>query len=116
MSNLCNRPIYQKAQRKAPVAPRVDRSDAIRKSAEGQQCQADWCGCGGSTATTVFCHVRKFGLAGTGQKPADFLGFYGCFKAHLMFDEGDQWSWEGLLRAVFKTQILLNRAGLLNVS
>lgn len=116
MSNLLGQTPFQKGQRKAPPPPRADRSDKIRASAQGQPCQADWCGCGGSTETTVFCHTRKFGLAGMAQKPPDFLGFYGCHKAHQMFDEGDQWSWEGMARAVFKTQIILNRIGLLYVS
>jgi hypothetical protein len=115
MTNLTNRPIYEKAARKPAKAPKVTQSERIKKSAKGQQCRADWCECGGSTDTTVFCHVRKFGIAGTGIKPPDFIGFYGCAKAHQMFDQSKdaQWSWEGVMRAVVLTQIHLNKKGLL---
>jgi len=50
-----------------------------------------------------------------GMKPPDFLGFYGCAKAHEMFDHSKDtaWSWEGVMRAVVLTQIKLNQKGLL---
>lgn len=115
MSNLTQRPIYQKGQPKPKKAPKVYRSERITKSAKGKACTADWCGCGGSTETTVFCHVRKFGIAGTGFKPPDFIGFYGCALAHHMFDHAKDaaWSWEGVVRAMIQTQIQLNQSGLL---
>lgn len=113
--NLTGRPIYQKGKPKAPKPEKAYRSKKITASARGQPCTADWCGCGGSTETTVFCHVRKFGIAGTGFKPPDFIGFYGCAEAHRMFDhEKDMsWSWEGVMRAMILTQISLNQRGLL---
>lgn len=113
--NLTGRPPYQKGQRKTKQPPKVYRSQKITKSAKGQPCTADWCGCRGSTDTTVFCHVRKFGIAGTGIKPPDFIGFYGCAEAHRMFDQDKDaaWSWEGVARAMTHTQIILNQRGLL---
>ena len=113
--NLTGRPIYQKGQRKEKRPPKVYESDRIRKSARGEACVCDWCNCGGSTDTTVFCHVRKFGTGGMGMKPPDFIGFYGCAEAHRMFDHSKDidWSWEGVMRAVVLTQIKLNQKGLL---
>lgn len=113
--NLTQRPPYQKGQRKPTKAPKVYRSKKIMASAKGQPCTADWCGCNGSTETTVFCHVRKFGIGGMGIKPPDFIGFYGCAKAHRMFDHerDENWSWEGVSRAMIQTQIILNKKGML---
>ena len=47
-----------------------DSSDCpIMRSAEGEPCLADWCGCNGSTDTTCMRHIRKFGIAGMGLMP-----------------------------------------------
>ena len=113
--NLTGRPIYQKGQDKPRKPVKVYRSSKVMQSAKGQRCTADWCGCGGTTDTTVLCHVRKFGIGGMGIKPTDFIGFYGCEKAHRMFDQGPDvnWSWEGVCRSVIQTQIQLNQKGIL---
>ena len=111
--NLTGRAIYQKSAAKPVKAPKVDRSGKIMRSAKGKPCTASWCNCGGSTETTVHCHVRKFGIGGTGYKPPDFIGFRGCALAHRMFDEGSDWDWESVCRAMIQTQIELSKAGLL---
>ncbi|MEN8658303.1 MAG: nuclease domain-containing protein [Marivita sp.] len=87
----------------------------IMKSAKGESCLADWCGCGGSTETTAMRHVRKFNVAGMGQKPPNYIAFYGCQKAEDLFAlKGEQeWTWEGLMRAVVLTQMKLRAKGLL---
>lgn len=100
-----------------PVArgKRASNDCPIMRSAKGEACLADWCGCGGSNDTTVLCHVRKFGIGGMGMKPPNWIGFYGCAKAHQMFDhEKDAaWSWEGVMRAVILTQMKLRAKGLI---
>ncbi len=119
--NLTGRPIYQKTPRtrskglhRVAEGKRASSNDAIMRSAKGEVCLADWCGCGGSTETTVICHVRKFGIGGTSCKPPNWLGFYGCAEAHRIFDSnGLEWSWEGLMRAVLLTQMKLYRKGLI---
>lgn len=113
--NITGRPPYQKGQPKEVRPEKSYRSKRIKQSAEGESCLADWCGRNGSTETTVLCHIRKFGVAGMGEKPPDFLGFYGCFTAHRMFDQSKdvEWSWEGVIRAMMITQIKLNQKGLL---
>ena len=113
--NITGRPIYPKGQPKGRKKETAYRSEKIMQSAKDQPCTADWCSCGGSTETTVLCHVRKFGIGGMGIKPPDFIGFYGCATAHRMFDQGSDasWSWEGVCRAMIQTQIHLNQKGLL---
>lgn len=87
----------------------------IMKSAKDEQCLADWCGCGGSTDTTCMRHVRKFAVGGMGIKPPNWMGFYGCQRAEDIFAlKGEQgWTWEGLMQAVFLTQMKLRAKGLL---
>jgi hypothetical protein len=108
-------PTKRKPGLHAVAAGKRSSSDsAIMRSAKGEACLADWCGCGGSNDTTVLCHVRKFGIGGMGMKPPNWLGFYGCAEAHRIFDSnGPEWSWEGLFRAVALTQMKLKAKGLI---
>ena len=56
-----------------------------------------------------------FNVAGMGQKPPNYIAFYGCQKAEDLFAlKGEQeWTWEGLMRAVVLTQMKLRAKGLL---
>lgn len=87
----------------------------IMRSAKGEACLADWCGCGGSNDTTAMRHVRKFKIAGAGEKPPNFIAFYGCDKAERMFERGvcNGVTWEGVCQALVLTQMKLVRKGLL---
>lgn len=87
------------------------------KSAKGEQCLADWCGCGGSTETTALRHIRKFKIGGMGGKPPNYMGFYGCDQAERMFENNkDQpWTWRGVCQALVLTQMKMRAKGLLPV-
>lgn len=122
--NLTGRAPYQKGQ----PAPRKEKkrmrrvaegkkssSDCpIMKSAEGEPCLADWCGCNGSTETTAMRHIRKFKIGGMGSKPPNFIAFYGCDKAERMFESSQNgWTWRGMCQALVLTQMRLVAKGLL---
>lgn len=124
--NICGRPPYQKGQKKPAKPPRqqmrrtakgkkASHDDPIMRSARGEPCLADWCGCGGSTETTHVRHIRKFAIAGTGQKPPNFIAFYGCDVAERAFENTAKptWTWRGLTQAMILTQIKLLKKGLL---
>lgn len=87
----------------------------IMKSAKGEQCLCDWCGCGGSTETTAMRHVRKFKIGAMGSKPPNFIAFYGCQKAEDIFalKSSSKWTWEGLAQAMILTQMKLIKKGLI---
>ena len=88
------------------------------KSAKDQPCLSDWCGCNGSTDTTAVRHIRKFAIGGTGCKPHNFIGFYGCQIAEDMFAlKGDpHWTWRGVCQAMILTQMILTRKGLIGAT
>ena len=87
----------------------------IMRSAKGEACLADWCGCGGSNETTAMRHIRKFKIGALGSKPPNFIAFYGCLKAEQMFERGirDGVTWEGVCQALVLTQMKLHAKGLL---
>ena len=97
------------------VTPKQSRcvSKAIRDSAKGEQCAARMSWCNRNPETTVFCHIRKFGLAGFAIKPQDFHGFYGCSECHRREAE---MGFEDLLRAMMETQTKLYEKNLLTVA
>lgn len=87
----------------------------MMKAANGQPCLADWCGCRGSTETTAMRHIRKFGIGGMGKKPPNYIAFFGCQRAEDLFalKGEEEWTWEGLMRAMIRTQLVLRGKGLL---
>lgn len=123
MTDLAQRgPMGLKATRKTrpglrPVAKgKKSSSDCpIMRSAKGEACLADWCDCGGSTDTTAMRHLRKFKIAGMGQKPPNFIAFYGCAEAERLFENNRDtpWTWEGVCRALVLTQMKLRDKGLI---
>lgn len=88
-----------------------------RKSAQGKPCALRLEGCNHNPETTVLAHIRKFGWAGTAQKPPDFLGVYACSNCHDKMDRRSKGgvSDEDILRALGETQIQMARAGILEV-
>lgn len=123
--NLTGRPIYQKGQATPKKTPKRMRRVAkgkkassdcpIMESAKDEQCFADWCGCNGSTETTAMRHIRKFKIGGTGMKPPNYIGFYGCQRSEDMFaiSTKQEWTWKGLCEALILTQMKLRAKGLL---
>lgn len=97
----------------------VGQCDAIRQSARGEPCTLRLIGtCNGDWTTTVFCHLRMFGAAGMGQKPADYAGVYGCSACHDALDRRDTsglWGYEDVLRALMETHRRLATKGLLHM-
>jgi len=59
---------------------------AIRDSARGETCTLRTPWCNHDTATVVFCHGPRLGLAGMGQKVDDWWGAYGCSSCHEAVD------------------------------
>lgn len=105
----------RKPMRRTAQGKRASHDDAIMRSARDEPCLADWCGCGGSTETTHIRHIRKFGIAGTAQKPPNLIAFYGCDAAERAFENTAKptWTWQGLMQAMVLTQMKLIKKGLL---
>ncbi|MEO9648789.1 MAG: hypothetical protein ABJ360_22385 [Roseobacter sp.] len=105
----------RKYMRRVAAGKKSSSDCPIMKSAKGEPCLADWCGCGGSTNTTNMRHIRKFKIAGMGEKPPSYIAFYGCQLAEDIFAlKGEQgWTWEGLMTAFVLTQMRLRAKGLL---
>ena len=84
-------------------------SKPLRDSARGETCTLRLGCCNGNDETTVLAHIRQFGWAGIGQKPADFLSFYACAACHDAFDgrTREPWGWEDVLRAHGETLLRL---------
>lgn len=89
----------------------------IMRSAKGEACLADWCGCNGSTDTTAMRHIRKFNIAGAAMKGPNMIGWYGCQKSEHMFEGNakQEWTWEGLCEALILTLMKLLAKGLVTM-
>lgn len=57
-----------------------------RKSARNEPCLIRLPGCSGGGADTVLCHYRMLPYNGSGMKPDDDLGAYGCNSCHGIAD------------------------------
>ena len=42
--------------------------------------------CNSDPSTTVLAHIRRSGVAGTGQKPPDLIGVWACSECHDVLD------------------------------
>jgi len=108
--------------RKPPMGqkePPVE-SSAVRDSARGEDCTLRLPCCNHDPSTTVFAHLRVFGLAGMAQKPGDNAGVYACACCHDAIDRRNGstaglWGFEDLLRALLITQSRLIAKGLMKV-
>jgi hypothetical protein len=87
------------------------KSRALTESARGQRCTLRWRCEGNSWETVVFCHARGIG-DGTGTKPPDFWGFYGCVDCHVAEDHGLVPNVD-VMRAIRETQTIMARDGLI---
>jgi hypothetical protein len=59
----------------------------LRDAARGQQCQIRVPGlCSFNPEETVLCHFRMAGICGTGMKPIDLIGAWGCASCHSAVD------------------------------
>ena len=95
-------------------------SNAIRKSAKGEDCTLNIAGvCNYDNSTTVLCHT-SFGSRGTGAKEDDFSAFYGCSCCHDCYDgrtghlsREDRYFYAA--RALVRTHIKMREKGLISV-
>lgn len=60
-----------------------------RGSARDKSCTLRLDCCNHDPATTVLCHIRRFGWGGTACKPHDFLAVYACSACHDVLDSRD---------------------------
>jgi hypothetical protein len=59
----------------------------LRKFARDKPCQVRAPGiCNFNPETTVLAHIRRGGVAGVGQKPADIIGVHACSNCHDLID------------------------------
>lgn len=59
----------------------------LRDLARGQLCQIRIPGlCSHNPEETVLCHFRMAGICGTGMKPIDLIGAWGCHSCHAAVD------------------------------
>lgn len=114
MSNLTNRPIYQKGSKPAVSKP-------IRNAAKDATCTLNLpYVCDNTTETVVFCHLRLFNLAGIGQKPDDLFGIDACASCHQILDNRSLWEEAGLkhehiLWALIQSQKRRREVGLITL-
>lgn len=91
-------------------------SPALRKSARGRDCTLRLPGCDGGGETTVLAHIRMFGNAGVGQKPADLFAVFACHHCHDSLDGRNRWRPDAgdILRALMETQSAWMAEGLIS--
>lgn len=71
---------------------------ALRKFAKGKPCMVRLVGiCNWNPETTVLAHIRRAGVAGTGQKPPDLCAVWACSACH---DEIDRRTRNNRLREI----------------
>lgn len=59
----------------------------LREFAKGKPCQMRVPGiCNFNPETTVLAHIRRGGVAGMGQKPADIIAVHACSSCHDYID------------------------------
>jgi hypothetical protein len=107
--NLTKRPIYQKGQKPTVSKP-------LRNHARGQACTLRLGNCA-SPETVVFAHLRRFSIAGMGQKPDDLIGVYACATCHDALDRrrGDNVGDGEILRALVETLLRRRADGLISI-
>lgn len=107
--NITGREPYQKGMK-------PQKSPQIRSASDGQTCTMLIPGvCVGGTETVVGAHLRKFGLAGTGQKPDDLFIIDACHACHRALDLDQYDDARTILRALVQTQQRRRAAGLIRL-
>ena len=93
-----------------------------RSNAKGQPCTLNLPGCypGPDNEQVQLCHLRMFNGGGTGLKPHDSEGVFGCTSCHDLIDgrtpAHDQIRplfWEHIAWAIIKTLRIQREAGVL---
>ncbi|SRR5688572_27221558 len=90
----------------------------LRDFARDQACTLRLEGiCNRNPATTVLCHVRRFGTGGMGKKPPDLCGVHACDACHAALDgrSAPPPSWPedrdtDILRAVLETLVRVDKS------
>ena len=113
MSNITNRPIYQKGQKPAKSKP-------VRDASSQADCQLAIPGiCCHDPARVVGCHVSIPGFAaGMGQKNDDLYLIDGCDQCHAILDNKAAFAeapvdWLDVLRAMMRSQGRRRASGLI---
>jgi hypothetical protein len=91
---------------------------SLRKAARGKPCLIRLPGCTGGGEDTVLCHYRMLPYCGTGIKPPDDMGAFGCAVCHAIcdsrIDPPDGYTYDQVrlahAEAVMRTQQLVKRA------
>ena len=83
----------------------------LRKAAKGQYCTLRLEGCSWDQSNVFLCHIRRFGIAGMGEKPPDLCGLYACQNCHDLLDirKGDGVSDTDILRALLLTLVEVSK-------
>ena len=83
----------------------------LRKAAKGQCCTLRLEGCSWDQSNVFLCHIRRFGIAGMGEKPPDLCGLYACQNCHDLLDmrKGDGVSDTDILRALLLTLVQVSK-------
>jgi hypothetical protein len=83
----------------------------LREAAQGQQCTLRLDGCTWNDASVILAHIRRFGIAGMGEKPPDLCGVYACQNCHDLLDmrKGDGVSDSDVLRALLLTLCIVSK-------
>ena len=98
----------------------MTRQTKLTKAARGRECQIRLPGCPGDTETVVLAHYRLAGICGTGMKPPDLIGAWGCDYCHGFCDGRTNRSLLGMTyddirlyhaEAVLRTQVILIKEG-----
>lgn len=105
-------------QRKRRIKP--GKSEAVRASAAGEPCALRLPCCLPGNDTVILAHIRMFGAAGMGEKPADYAALYACHACHDALDRRNAmtaglWGFEDVLRALLETHRRLDAKGLLHM-
>lgn len=94
-----------------------------RRNAKGQPCTLRFPGCypGPNNERVQLCHLRMFSGGGTGLKPHDAEGVFGCTHCHDILDGrtrlipelAPELNWERIARALVETLRLQRAAGVI---
>lgn len=112
MSNLCQRPIYQKGMKPAKVP-------AMRRAAMQAECSLKIPGvCEHGTESVIGAHLRLPWLSGAAQKPDDLFLMDACASCHAIQEafHGDPdapLGWDDVLRGLTISQMRRRAAGLI---
>jgi hypothetical protein len=104
----------QPAKARSPIPKQSAKAKTpkpLREAAQGQPCTLRLDGCSWNDSNVFLCHIRRFGIAGMGEKPPDLCGVYACQNCHDLLDmrKGDGVSDTDVLRALLLTLCIVSK-------